>query len=157
MPAMDVMALGRMAIITDSGRATIGLWQPEHKGFQVLADLNRRRGSGSSPATSRPDRLLPHGLRLGHLLPGRHRRLPVRPSSRARRLLPGHGRHGLPPRGVPLTGPCTSAQEGHHDKAIEQAVDLGATVVVEAQDTPYGKLATLLDPTGAQFKLVDDS
>ena len=37
------------------------------------------------------------------------------------------------------------------DATIAQAVGLGATVVVPALDTPYGRLAKLADPTGATF------
>jgi predicted enzyme related to lactoylglutathione lyase len=43
------------------------------------------------------------------------------------------------------------------DAAITRAVDLGATTVVPAEDTPYGRLATLTDPTGAPFKFVGNS
>lgn len=43
------------------------------------------------------------------------------------------------------------------DASIERAVGLGATVVVAAEDTPYGRLATLTDPTGAVFKLIGPS
>jgi predicted enzyme related to lactoylglutathione lyase len=30
---------------------------------------------------------------------------------------------------------------------------LGGSVVMDPQDTPFGRLATVLDPAGAQFKL----
>ena len=43
------------------------------------------------------------------------------------------------------------------DAALKQAVELGGTVVVPAEDTPYGRLATAADPTGAVFKLVGSS
>jgi predicted enzyme related to lactoylglutathione lyase len=39
------------------------------------------------------------------------------------------------------------------DASVAQAVQLGATVVQAAEDTPYGRLASLTDPTGAMFKL----
>ncbi|MCA1691816.1 MAG: VOC family protein, partial [Actinobacteria bacterium] len=35
-----------------------------------------------------------------------------------------------------------------------RVVDLGGSMLVPAEDTPYGRLATAVDPTGAQFKLV---
>jgi predicted enzyme related to lactoylglutathione lyase len=40
------------------------------------------------------------------------------------------------------------------DATLATVVDLGGAVVQPAEDTPYGRLATATDPTGAQFKLV---
>jgi hypothetical protein len=37
--------------------------------------------------------------------------------------------------------------------SVAKVKDLGGTVVTEAEDTPYGRLATVTDPAGAQFKL----
>ncbi len=39
------------------------------------------------------------------------------------------------------------------DATVAKALTLGGSVVVPAEDTPYGRLATLADPAGAQFKL----
>jgi predicted enzyme related to lactoylglutathione lyase len=40
------------------------------------------------------------------------------------------------------------------DAALAKIVDLGGSVLTAAQDSPYGRLATAADPTGARFKLV---
>lgn len=40
------------------------------------------------------------------------------------------------------------------DATVAAATKLGGKVVVPPEDTPYGKLATLTDPNGAVFKLV---
>jgi hypothetical protein len=40
------------------------------------------------------------------------------------------------------------------DAALARITELGGSTVVAAQDTPYGRLATATDPTGARFKLV---
>jgi predicted enzyme related to lactoylglutathione lyase len=40
------------------------------------------------------------------------------------------------------------------DASVATAMELGGTVVAAPEDTPYGKLATLTDPNGAMFKLV---
>ncbi len=40
------------------------------------------------------------------------------------------------------------------DAAIERIEELGGSVVHPAEDTPYGRLATVADPTGTQFRLV---
>ena len=39
------------------------------------------------------------------------------------------------------------------DATLDQIVDLGGSVVAKAEDTPYGRMAAGLDPTGALFKL----
>jgi predicted enzyme related to lactoylglutathione lyase len=39
------------------------------------------------------------------------------------------------------------------DATIAKVKALGGSVVVDAEDTPYGRLATVADPAGAQFKL----
>lgn len=40
------------------------------------------------------------------------------------------------------------------DESLAQAVSLGGAVVSPATDSPYGRLATVSDPTGATFALV---
>ncbi|TMK52071.1 MAG: VOC family protein, partial [Actinobacteria bacterium] len=40
------------------------------------------------------------------------------------------------------------------DAALAKITELGGSIVRPAEDTPYGRLATATDPTGAQFKLV---
>ena len=38
-PAMDVMTLGRMAVVVDPGGAVIGMWQPgDHRGFGFVGE-----------------------------------------------------------------------------------------------------------------------
>jgi predicted enzyme related to lactoylglutathione lyase len=43
------------------------------------------------------------------------------------------------------------------DRAVALAETLGAAVVTAAEDSPYGRLATLSDPTGAQFTVMAPS
>jgi predicted enzyme related to lactoylglutathione lyase len=43
------------------------------------------------------------------------------------------------------------------DAALAKIVELGGSIVQPAEDTPYGRLATAADPTGALFKLVAGS
>ena len=40
------------------------------------------------------------------------------------------------------------------DAAIARIEELGGRVVRPAEDTPYGRLATVVDPTGTQFRIV---
>lgn len=39
------------------------------------------------------------------------------------------------------------------DAALEKVTSLGGSVVAAAEDTPYGRLATVADPMGAEFRL----
>jgi len=39
------------------------------------------------------------------------------------------------------------------DAAVERVVELGGSLVTPAEDTPYGRIATVADPMGAQFRL----
>jgi predicted enzyme related to lactoylglutathione lyase len=39
------------------------------------------------------------------------------------------------------------------DETVASVEALGGSVVIEARDTPYGRLAAVADPAGAQFKL----
>jgi hypothetical protein len=39
------------------------------------------------------------------------------------------------------------------DKTLQLVVDNGGSVVRQAEDTPYGRLAAVIDPTGAGFNL----
>lgn len=39
------------------------------------------------------------------------------------------------------------------DATLARAIDLGGSVVAAAEDTPYGRLAAVADPTGGVFKL----
>lgn len=40
------------------------------------------------------------------------------------------------------------------DVALSRTVELGGSILLPAEDTPYGRIAAAADPTGAQFKLV---
>jgi uncharacterized protein len=57
------------------------------------------------------------------------------------------------PEGVPALWSVYFAVDDV-DASIAKAVGLGASVVQAAEDTPYGRLATLTDPTGALFRLM---
>ncbi len=39
------------------------------------------------------------------------------------------------------------------DASVARVADLGGSVITPPEDTPYGRLATCVDPTGAPFKL----
>ena len=56
------------------------------------------------------------------------------------------------PEGVPA-GWSVYFRVADTDLALSEVVALGGEVLMGAEDTPYGRLATVADPTGAVFKL----
>ncbi len=60
---------------------------------------------------------------------------------------------GFLPEGVPA-GWSVYFRVADADHALSEVVALGGEVLMGAEDTPYGRLATAADPTGAVFKLV---
>ena len=155
-PAMDVMTLGRMAVVVDVGGAVIGMWQPgEHRGFGII-------GEPGTPAwfelhTRDYDAAVDFyrdvfgwKTQVESDTPEfRYTTLDVGDEQFAGR----HGRRGFLPDGVPA-GWSVYFGVADTDVALSEIVALGGEVLMGAEDTPYGRLATAADPTGAVFKLV---
>jgi predicted enzyme related to lactoylglutathione lyase len=154
-PAMDVMTLGRMAVVVDPGGAVIGMWQPgEHRGFGYVmepgapdwfelhtrdydASLDFYRAvfgwqthtEGDSPE-----------FRYSTVNVGDEQYAGVMDAS------------SFLPEGVPA-GWTVYFGTADCDHTLSEVVSLGGEVVMKAEDTPYGRLATAADPTGAVFRL----
>ncbi|MFN8104223.1 MAG: VOC family protein [Acidimicrobiia bacterium] len=145
--------LGTMAIVADPGGAAIGLWQPgTHRGGVV--------GTGAAPChfelhTRDLDKVVPFyrdvfGMDFEVTEAGDFRYALYD-------LGPGFGAGIMDasqwlPDGVPSTWSVYFAS-ADVDASIDAAVGLGASIVQPAEDTPYGRLATLAAPGGAIFKL----
>jgi len=155
-PAMPVGELGTMAVITDSGGATIGMWQPGlHKGFGVFDEPN-------TPGwfeLHTPD--YDASVAFYREVFGWDTHV-VGDSPEFRYTTLGEGDGQLAgimdgsaylPAGVP---PAWSVyfRVADADATLSRLSELGGTVTEPAQDTPYGRLAAADDPTGARFKLV---
>jgi predicted enzyme related to lactoylglutathione lyase len=155
-PAMQVMELGSMAVVTDAGQAAIGVWQPGlHKGFGVLGEpgtptwfeLHTREYDASVDfyrevfkwdahvASDTPE------FRYTTLGGGD---APLAGIMDATAFLP---------EDVPANWSIYFGVEDT-DAALAEIVDLGGSITMPAEDTPYGRLAQATDPTGALFKLV---
>ena len=145
-----------MAFVTDPGQGRIGVWQPGvHKGFGVLAEPGapswfelHTRAYDASVEFYR------NGVRLGHARRERRRPSSATPRSvkaKARSRGSWTRRRSCPtaprPRGTVYFGTDDT------DKSLATIVDLGGAIVQPAEDTPYGRLATASDPTGAVFRL----
>jgi len=155
-PPMEVMDLGTMALVGDAGGAAVGIWQPgSFQGFGVLAEPG-------SPAwfelfTRDYDRSVEFYRTVFdwdiHVTGDT-------PEFRYSTLGEGDGQQAgimdasaFLPEGVPAHWSVYFATEDT-DASLAKLVELGGNVVVPAEDTPYGRLASASDPTGAMFKLV---
>ena len=153
-PAMDVMHLGSMAMVGDVGQAAIGIWQPgAHKGFAVYDEpgapawfeLHTRAYDASvgfyqdvfkwdtSVMSDTPE------FRYTTLGEGADALAGIMDAT------------GYLPDGVPSHWSVYFRVEDT-DAALARIVELGGTVLQPAEDTPYGRLAQVADPTGAAFK-----
>ncbi len=153
--AMTVGDLGTMAFLGDPGGAGIGVWQPGlHKGFGLLDEpgapswfeqhtrdyqdtvaFYRNVFGWDTHVLSDTPEFHYTTLRHGHsLLAG---------IMDATGFPDGVSAHWSVYFGVDDT-----------DAALAKIVELGGSIRMAAEDTPYGRLAAAADPTGAQFKLV---
>jgi predicted enzyme related to lactoylglutathione lyase len=158
-PAMDVMALGRMAVITDAGQAAVGAWQPGlHQGFGVIAEAGapswfelHTRDYDASVAFYR-DVFGWDAHAMSDTPEFRYTTLGKDDGALAGIMdASAFLSDGVPAHWTVYFGVADT------DAALVQAVDLGGAIVAGAEDTPYGRLAAVADPTGAVFKLVAGS
>lgn len=156
LPPMDIADLGRMAYVADPDGASVGIWQAGlHPGFLTIDEPN-------TPAwfelhTRDYDRAVAFytavfawdahvmsdtdDFRYTTLGEGEDGRAGIMDSS-------GHLSEAEPSYwnlyfGVPDT-----------DAALVKVEALGGTVLMGAEDTPYGRLASVADSTGARFMVV---
>ena len=154
--AMDIPGAGVMAMVGDPGGAAVGLWQPgEHRGFGVLAEPG-------APAWfelftrdhAAVMRFYEDVFGWDTHVAGDTDELRYSTLGKDEDALAGvMDASAFLPDGVPAHWSVYFAVEDA-DASVATAVGLGATVVVPAEDTPYGRLVTLTDPTGASFKLL---
>ena len=153
---MPVMALGTMVVVADPSGAVISGWQAgEHPGFGAFAE----------PGT--PSWFELHTREFDAAVDF-YRQVfgwdvhSVSDSPEFRYSTLGEGDDALAgimdasawlPEGAPSHWSVYFGT-ADADATIARAVELGGSVVVPAEDTPYGRLATLADPSGIVFKLV---
>lgn len=155
-PAMEVMDLGAMAVLADAGGAGVGVWQPGlHRGFEVYAE------SGAPTWFELHTRDYEASVAFYRDVFGwdTHVASDV-PEFRYTTL--GEGDDALAgvmdaaamlPEGVPGRWSIYFGVDDA-DATLAQAVELGGSVTRPAEDTPYGRLAELGDPTGTAFKII---
>jgi uncharacterized protein len=154
-PVMDVMDLGRMAVVSDAGGASIGVWQPSaHQGFRVVGEPGapswfelHTRDYDASVAFYRE--VFGWDVHVAGDTPGfRYTTLGEGDDQQAGIM----DAAAFLPDGVPAHWSVYFAVDDT-EAALAKLADLGGSVVRPAEDTPYGSLATAADPTGAVFKL----
>ncbi|MDQ1375356.1 MAG: uncharacterized protein QOJ09_2694 [Actinomycetota bacterium] len=155
-PPMGVGELGIMGLVADVGGAAIGFWQPGlHKGFGVHAEpgapawfeLHTRDYDATVRFYRDVFRWDTHTVSDS-------------PEFRYTTLFEGDGQEAgimdasaFLPEGVPAHWSIYFGSTDA-DASLAKIAELGGSVVTPAEDTPYGRLATAADPTGAVFKLV---
>ncbi len=155
-PAMAVGDLGSMALLADAGGAHLGIWQPGlHTGFGILNEpgtpgwfeLHTRAYDASVEFYRDVFAWDTHSHS-------------DTPEFRYTTLGEGEGQlagimdaQAFLPAGSPSFWSVYFVT-ADTDATLAKIVDLGGAIVDPAQDTPYGRLATATDSTGAQFKLM---
>lgn len=155
-PAMEIPQQGKMMMIGDAGGASLGVWEfGGHTGFQL-------HGEPGTPAWHEL-----HTRGYAESLPfyrdvfgWQYNTVSNSPEFRYS-TVPLGGEEvaglidasGFLPEGVPSNWQVYFDAEDT-DATIAAALELGGQVVQEAEDTPYGRMASLSDPTGALFKVV---
>ncbi len=155
MPPTELTGLGSMAMVADSGDAVFGLWESgTHKGFGAL------RVPGTPYWFELATRDFPaaqefYPRALGMSL------FPMSDTPEFRYFTVGEGRDATAglmdasaflPEGVPSSWQVYWGVDDA-DAACTTAVSLGGAVLQEAEDTPFGRIASLTDPFGAPFKV----
>jgi len=156
MQPMEVMDLGSMAMVADPGGAAIGVWQPGlHKGFGVLAE------AGAPGWFELHTRDYDTVLAFYRDVFGwdTHTMSDI-PDFRYTTL--GEGDDSLAgvmdatsflPDGAPAYWAVYIAVDDT-DAAVVKTTELGGSIVAPAENTPYGRISTITDPTGATLRLL---
>ncbi len=152
---MDIKDKGRMATLTDPSGAFLGLWQPNgHNGFEVVNE------AGAPVFQSLTTRDYGKALDFYRQVFGWQTET-VSDTDEFRystASFDGKALLGVMdgtihlPEGVPSHWDFFLGADDV-DKTVQLIVENGGSVVRAAEDTPYGRLAAVADPTGAGFNL----
>lgn len=152
---MQVADLGSMAILRDPAGAVFGLWQPgSHTGFgkynepgSVTWDEHHSKDFAASTAFY-PSVFGWHLAPMSDTDEFRYTIAEVDGETVAGLM----DSHSFLPAEVPSHW-AVYFSVADVDAAVAKAVELGGTSLRAAEDTPFGRLADMSDPTGAPFKL----
>lgn len=154
-PAMAVLELGSMAVVSDAGGAVVGMWQAGlHKGMGILNE------PGAPSWFELHTRDYEASLRFYRdVFKWDTHEVSNTPEFRYTTLGEGEGQlagimdaSAFLPEGMPAHWSIYFGVE-NADAALAKIKKLSGTTVQPAEDTPYGRLATASDSTGSVFKL----
>ncbi|MGA7204038.1 MAG: VOC family protein [Specibacter sp.] len=156
MAPMDVPEQGKMAMLGDPGGASVGVWEfGGHTGFQAHAVTGAANWhelwSKNYPAAVKfyEDVFGWDTSVMADTPDFKYTTLGEGPAALAGIM---DAANALPEQ-VPSNWQVYFQVEDT-DAAVATALSLGATVIQPAEDTPFGRLAGLTDPTGAMFKIM---
>ena len=152
---MEIKDKGHMGLLTDPTGAVIGLWQPTgHNGFEVVREAGApvyfqltTRDYGKALDFYREV----FGWQTETVSDTDEFRYSTAIFDGAALLGVMDGTRDLP-QGVPSNWFFFLGADDV-DKTVQLVVDNGGSVIRGAEDTPYGRLAAVADPTGAGFNL----
>jgi uncharacterized protein len=152
MPPFDVMDAGRMAFVLDPGGAAVALWQA---GQHIGATLVNEPGSviWNELVTADPAASIPFYREVAGLTTST--------------MNMGEGDYTLFEAGDTMVGGTTPPQApgtpnhwhvyfavADADQTAAKVTELGGDVVVKPFDSPVGRMATVRDPQGAAFSII---
>lgn len=151
---MDVMSLGRMAIAVDPAGTVVGIWQPG-----TMSGYDRADEAGTPVWHELQTRDYTAEVSFFEKAFGWHTQVMSDTNDfRYTLLTSGDVDYaGL----MDASGFPEGASTGWEiyigatdvDATLARALELGGTVVLPAEDTPFGRIAKIADPTGATIKL----
>jgi hypothetical protein len=149
----DVLDFGRTATIRDPVGAVLGLWEGHrHPGAQVVNEPGAL--VRNDLVTSEPEPARRFYAAVFDFTLDRNEDLPDFDFTFLRRP-DGHevaGIMGLP--GAPVSAWNTTFEVAGTDDVVRRAVDAGGRCIDGPQDFLYGRIATLVDPFGAEFSVI---
>lgn len=152
--AMDVADLGTMSVIIDPTGAPVGAWQPgSHQGFGAVYE-------DDAPAWFELHTTDYAGAIAFYRDVFGWKTVTASDTEQLRYTL-------LQPGDTQLAGLMDEGSRPSHwivyfgvadaDATVARIKELGGGVVMEPEDTPYGRLAAVTDPTGAAFNLLQQT
>jgi predicted enzyme related to lactoylglutathione lyase len=156
-PSMKVGELGTMAVILDPGGAAIGVWAPiGFHGFGVYDEPGTPKWfelhtTAYDTAVNFYRRVFEWETQVAGDSPEFRYTTAVHDGENIAGVIDASS---YLPEGVPSHW-VTYFGVPSVDDAVVKIADLGGSVVMAAQDTPYGRLAAVADPTGVQFRILE--
>jgi predicted enzyme related to lactoylglutathione lyase len=152
---MEIKDKGWMGLLADPSGGFFGLWQPTgHRGFEVVNEHGApvyHQLTTRDYATALEFYRAVFGWHTDTVSDSDEFRYSTA-SFEGQPLLGVMDGSSILPEGVPSNWTVFLGADDV-DKTVEQVVDNGGSVIRGAEDTPYGRLAAVADPTGAGFNL----